>query len=72
MSYCVLRLTLNLGTERLKVSSFDLNTFDTILLNLAESETLEVSLVVQKHSCLIDIMLQVEYPAYKWIALTGD
>lgn len=38
MSYSVLRLTLNLETERLKVSSFDLNTFDTVLLNLAESE----------------------------------
>lgn len=38
MNYYVLRLMLNLETERLIVSSFDLNTFDTVLLNLAESE----------------------------------
>lgn len=42
------------------------------LIKFGRIWTLEMSLAVQKHSCSIDIMLQMESPAYKWIALTED
>lgn len=38
LSYAILRLMLKSETGRLKVGSFDLNAFDTVLLNLAEFE----------------------------------
>lgn len=38
LSYSILRLMLKFETGRLKVGSFDLNAFDTVLVNLAEFE----------------------------------